>query len=205
VTISFQELASNSKPIVPVIALPSLESALPLADTLSSCGFTMLEITLRTDCALDAIKQLRQQRPELIIGAGTVKNSQQLQQSLDVGAQFIVSPGTDPDMIQQAKAQQVALVPGVMTPSEIMQATNLGMDTVKLFPAALAGGTDFISAMAAVFQGVKFFPTGGVSEDNVNQYLTLPNVICAGGTWLTPASLVSRGDWNKIHEIAQRC
>lgn len=204
-TISFQELACNSKPIVPVIALPSLESALPLADTLSQCGFTMLEITLRTDCALEAIKTLRKQRPELTIGAGTVKNREQLQQALDAGSQFIVSPGTDETMIIAAKNQGVALVPGVMTPSEIMHATNLGMDTVKLFPAALAGGTDFISAMAAVFQGIMFFPTGGVSEDNVNEYLALDNVICAGGTWLTPQSLVSKGDWSRIHEIAQRC
>lgn len=204
-TISFQELARNSKPIVPVIALPSLESALPLADTLSQCGFTLLEITLRTDCALEAIKTLREQRPELTIGAGTVKNCEQLQQALDAGSQFIVSPGTDETMIIAAKNQGVALVPGVMTPSEIMHATNLGMDTVKLFPAALAGGTDFISAMAAVFQGIMFFPTGGVSEDNVNEYLALDNVICAGGTWLTPQSLVSKGDWSRIHEIAQRC
>lgn len=204
-TISFQELAKNSKPIVPVIALPTLESALPLADTLSNCGFTMLEITLRTDCALDAIRLLRRERPDLIIGAGTVKNLQQLEQALEAGSQFIVSPGTDADMIKQAEAKDVALVPGVMTPSEIMAAVNLGLDTVKLFPAELAGGIDFINAMASVFQGVDFFPTGGVSEDNVSQYLALPNVICAGGTWLTPTNLVSKGDWNRIHEIAQRC
>ncbi len=204
-TISFQELAQSGKPIVPVIALPSLECALPLADTLSSCGFTVLEITLRTDCALDAIKLLVDERPELVIGAGTVKTATQLEQTLDAGAQFIVSPGTDADMILHAQERNVALVPGVMTPSEIMVAENLGLDTVKLFPAALAGGTDFISAMGSVFPNIKFFPTGGVSEDNVNTYLALDNVICAGGTWLTPKRLMEKGDWSRIHEIAQRC
>lgn len=204
-TTRFQELATQGKPIVPVIALPTLECALPLADTLSSCGFKVLEITLRTDCALDAIKLLAESRPELVIGAGTVKNRQQLEQTLDAGAQFIVSPGTDAAMIRQAQERNVAVVPGVMTPSEIMVAENLGLDTVKLFPAALAGGTDFIRAMAAVFPAIKFFPTGGVTEDDVNAYLGLPNVICAGGTWLSPAGLMERGDWNRIHEIAQRC
>lgn len=204
-TISFQELAKKSKPIVPVIALPSLECALPLADTLSSCGFNILEITLRTDCALDAIKLLVESRPELVIGAGTVKNIKQLQQTLDAGAQFIVSPGTQAEMIAQANAHGTAIIPGVMTPSEIMVAENLGLDTVKLFPAALAGGTDFIRSMASVFPGMKFFPTGGVSEDDVNSYLALSNVVCAGGTWLTPTSLMEKGDWSRIHEIAQRC
>ena len=201
----FQELAKAGKPIVPVIALPSLDCALPLADTLSSCGFKVLEITLRTDCGLEAIKLLRDSRPELVVGAGTVKNSRQLTQVVAAGAQFVVSPGTDAVMIDQANNHGVALVPGVMTPSEIMTAENHGLDTVKLFPAALAGGTEFISSMNAIFPGLKFFPTGGVSEDNVNQYLALQNVICAGGTWLTPKSLMEKGHWDKIHEIAQRC
>lgn len=204
-TTNFQELASIGKPIVPVIALPTLDCALPLADTLSSCGFKILEITLRTDCGLDAIKLLRDSRPDLVIGAGTVKNSQQLAQVLAAGAQFVVSPGTDGTMIEQANNQGVALVPGVMTPSDIMTAENLGLNTVKLFPAGLAGGTDFITAMNSIFPGLKFFPTGGVSEDNVNQYLALPNVICAGGTWLTPKNLMEKGHWDRIHEIAQRC
>ena len=204
-TTNFQELASIGKPIVPVIALPTLDCALPLADTLSNCGFKVLEITLRTDCGLDAIKLLRDSRPDLVIGAGTVKNSQQLAQVLAAGAQFVVSPGTDGTMIEQANNQGVALVPGVMTPSDIMTAENLGLNTVKLFPAGLAGGTDFITAMNSIFPGLKFFPTGGVSEDNVNQYLALPNVICAGGTWLTPKNLMEKGHWDRIHEIAQRC
>lgn len=204
-TTNFQELASIGKPIVPVIALPTLDCALPLADTLSNCGFKVLEITLRTDCGLDAIKLLRDSRPDLVIGAGTVKNSQQLAQVLAAGAQFVVSPGTDATMIEQANNQGVALVPGVMTPSDIMTAENLGLNTVKLFPAGLAGGTDFITAMNSIFPGLKFFPTGGVSEDNVNQYLALPNVICAGGTWLTPKNLMEKGHWDRIHEIAQRC
>ncbi len=202
---SFRSLMEGRKSIVPVIVLPNLDSALPLADTLSAAGFTTLEITLRTDCALEAIAQLRQARPELVVGAGTVKNPGQLRAALDSGSQFIVSPGTSPELIQGAAARGVPVVPGVMTPSEIMTAENLGLDTVKLFPASLAGGVDFIKAMGAVFPGIGFFPTGGISEDNVDQYLALPNVVCAGGSWLTPGSLVTAGNWDRIHEIAHRC
>lgn len=204
-TSGFQTLIQGSKPIVPVIVLPTLDAALPLADTLASCGFRVLEITLRTECALDAIRLLRDARPELCIGAGTVKNSVQLQQALDAGSHFIVSPGTQPEMIMEAARHQVPLVPGVMTPSEIMTAENLGLDTVKLFPASLAGGTEFLSAMGSVFSGIKFFPTGGVSEDSVNEYLALDNVACVGGSWLTPKKLLLEGHWDKIREIAQRC
>jgi 2-dehydro-3-deoxyphosphogluconate aldolase/(4S)-4-hydroxy-2-oxoglutarate aldolase len=202
---TFKELVSGCKRIVPVISLPSLESALPLADTLGSCGFTVLEITMRTDCALQAIALLRRERPDLIIGAGTVKNLSQLKQAMAAGSQFIVSPGINVEMIKHAQAENVHLVPGVMTPSEIMLAENLGLSTVKLFPASLAGGTDFIQSMSSVFPAISFFPTGGVTEDNVNEYLNLDNVLCAGGTWLTPKKLVENGDWTRIHEIAQRC
>jgi len=200
-----KEFVKHNKRIVPVITLPDLASAIPLADTLSSCGFQVLEITLRTEWALAAIAQLKQERPGLLIGAGTVKNETQLLQSIDAGAEFIVSPGLDAKLVQQAQSNNVQMIPGVMTPTEIMEAENQGLETVKLFPASLAGGADFIRSMASVFPGMSFFPTGGITEDNINDYLNMPNVLCAGGTWLSPIPLLQKGDWNRIHEIALRC
>lgn len=195
----------DNKRIVPVIAIPELEVALPLADTLASCGFTVLEITLRTPCGIDAIRTLREHRPQLIIGAGTVKNAMQQREVLDSGAQFVVSPGLDMAMIELAHHRDIPLVPGIMTATELMTAENAGLPVAKLFPAGLAGGTDFIDAMGPVFPQMAFFPTGGISEENVGDYLSRPNVVCAGGSWLTPAKLLQQRDWAKLHSIASRC
>lgn len=202
---SIEHFFSDNKRIVPVIALPELDLAVPLADTLASCGFTVLEITLRTSCALDAIRLLRAERPRLHIGAGTVKNLEQLEATLAAGAQFIVSPGLDLAMVEKADRHDIPLVPGIMTATELMQAENAGLPVVKLFPAGLAGGTDFIDAMNPVFPHMTFFPTGGISEENVGEYLSRPNVVCAGGSWLTPAKLLQQRDWAKLHSIASRC
>src|SRR5690606_11661726 len=144
---SIKSFFTSNKKIVPVIALPELDMALPLADALSSCGFTVLEITLRTPCALDAIRLIARERPDVTVGAGTVKNMHQFQEAVDAGAGFIVSPGFAPAMVTQARQASLPLVPGIMTASELMQAENLGIPVVKLFPATLAGGTDFIDAM----------------------------------------------------------
>ena len=201
----FEALLTNSKRIIPVIALPDLECALPLAEILSKERFNVLEITLRTPFGLPAIEQLRKDMPEMIIGAGTVKNINHLNDVINAGAHFAVSPGLDADMVKLAQHHKVHLIPGVMTPSEIMLAENLGLNTVKLFPAGLAGGTSFISSMASVFPQMQFFPTGGITEDNINEYLELNNVVCAGGTWLTPKSLLQKQDWSRLHEIALRC
>lgn len=202
---AFENLFQHSKKIVPVITLPAVELALPLMDALSVCGFNVIEITLRTDCAVDAIARIARERPALTIGAGTVKNANQLQAVLDAGARFIVCPGLDLDLVKQSQAANVTLIPGIMTPTELMLAENAGLDVVKLFPATLAGGVDFITAMLAVFPQMKFFPTGGIREDTVNDFLKCENVVCVGGSWLTPAKLLQQQDWNKIQEIASRC
>ncbi len=195
----------QSKRIIPVITLPSADAALPLADVLADSGFKILEITMRTSCALEAIKILRQQRPDLCVGAGTIKDKRQLAQAQAAGSQFIVSPGISEAMITEALANQMDIIPGVMTPSEILLALTLGLTTVKLFPANIAGGPAFIKGMGAVFPEMSFFPTGGITEDTINDYLDLNNVLCAGGTWLTPVPLIEAKNWSKIHEIAQRC
>lgn len=198
-------IVENSKPIVPVITIPNMESVLPLADTLSQSGFKTLEITLRTEFGIPAIELLREQRPDLTVGAGTVKNITQLKSAIAAGSEFIVSPGFDSALVDTANTLGCLLIPGVMSPSEIMSAENHGLTLIKLFPASMAGGVPFIKSMASVFPAMTFFPTGGITEDNVSEYLQLSNVVCAGGTWLTPLSLLESQAWNKIHEIAQRC
>ncbi len=204
-TCSIKPFFTDNKKIVPVISINDAKNALPLADTLAECGFTVLEITLRTPCAIDAIAEIHKHRPNITVGAGTVKNTLQLQTSIDAGAQFIVCPGIDAVIIEKSIAQAVPIVPGIMTPSELMLAENCGLDVVKLFPAGLAGGKDFIRSIHPVFPDLQFFPTGGITEDTVHEYLSLDAVVCAGGTWLTPASLVDAQDWAHIHAIAQRC
>lgn len=201
----FEQMLQQSKKVVPVISLPSLDVALPLMDTLAAGGVTVVEITLRTDCALDAIALLTRERPQLVVGAGTVKNAQQLQAVLTAGARFIVCPGLDLRLVDAAQKASVPILPGIMTPTELMQAENAGLDTVKLFPATLAGGVEFISAMQAVFPTMKFFPTGGIGETTLQDFLNCGNVVCVGGSWLTPAKLLQQQDWTRIREIAARC
>jgi len=202
--IAFEELLTDSKKIVPVVSLPDLELAVPLVETLASCGFNLIEITLRTECALDAISRLSRERPDIVIGAGTVKTCAQLESAVQAGARFIVSPGLDLSMINKADHQNVPIIPGIMTATELMQAENIGLRVAKLFPAMLAGGVDFLSAMQPVFPDMKFFPTGGIREDNLNEFLACENVLCVGGTWLTPTKLVEQQDWAKLREIASR-
>lgn len=201
---SIASLFSSNKRIVPVIALPELDMAIPLADTLASCGFTVLEITLRTDCALNAIRLITKERPNLHVGAGTVKNAEQMEQAIDAGASFIVSPGLDAGMVDTAHRINLPLVPGIMTATELMEAENAGIPVVKLFPASLAGGTDFIDAMKPVFPQMQFFPTGGINEETAADYLSRDNVICIGGSWLTPSRLMQQRDWHRLHEVASR-
>ncbi len=202
---SIDALFADSKKIVPVIALPELDMALPLADTLYACGFKVLEITLRTPCALEAIKTIAQLRPDIVVGAGTVKNALQMEWALEAGAAFIVSPGFDLEMVNQAKVRELPVIPGIMTATELMEAENAGLSVVKLFPATLAGGTDFIDAMKPVFPDIKFFPTGGITEETVGTFLARENVLCVGGSWLTPSRLMQQRDWPRIHEVASRC
>lgn len=195
-------LLKQGKRVVPVITMPSVEDALPMASALAQGGLSVLEITLRTPAGLGAIATLRQQRPELLIGAGTVRSLAELEQAVGAGAQFIVSPGLNPDMVKAADKLQVPIVPGVMTPSEIMQARALGLNLIKLFPALQAGGISFLQAMAAVFPDMTFFPTGGIRPETASDFLALPNVICVGGTWLTPLQAMKQGQWDEITRLA---
>lgn len=177
----------NSATVIPVIVIDELEQALPLAKALYSEGMRVLEITLRTPVGLQAISELREHMPEdAIIGAGTVTNSQQLQQVIDAGAQFAISPGATPALLQAAQDAPIALIPGVATVSEVMQGIDYGLRHFKLFPAAAIGGIALLKSIAGPFPDVRFCPTGGINKSNYQDYLALDNVACVGGSWVLP-------------------
>ncbi len=192
----------NSSPVVPVLVIENLADAVPLANALYSGGLKVLEITLRTECALDAVKQVKEALPQAIVGTGSVVNHETLMQSVDAGADFIVSPGFTGSLIESAKRQGVGILPGVNSPSEIMALMDYGLDAMKFFPAELVGGAPMLKAISGPLPNVVFCPTGGISAANAKQYLSLPNVACVGGSWLAPKDLVAAGDWQAIEKIA---
>ncbi len=191
-------------PVIPVLTLNNAEQALGIANALVKGGLCVLEITLRSDYGLSAIKQLKQALPEAIIGAGTVLNPTQYQACIDAGADFIVSPGSTAELLQFGSQSTVPLLPGVASVSEAMQAMQLGYRRFKLFPAAVVGGVDALKAFAGPLSELKFCPTGGIKPNNAADYLALNNVMCVGGTWLTPKSLTDAKDWHAVHQLALR-
>ncbi|MCU4677367.1 bifunctional 4-hydroxy-2-oxoglutarate aldolase/2-dehydro-3-deoxy-phosphogluconate aldolase [Catenovulum sp. 2E275] len=193
----------NAGKVVPVLVFKKLEHALPVAEALLEGGIRVLEITLRTECALDAIKLISEKLPEAITGAGTVTNATQLQAVEDHGAQFAISPGLTPDLLTAANQGKTALLPGIASISEMMLGLDHGYDCFKFFPAEANGGVKSLKAIGGPFPNVNFCPTGGISPDNFKEYLALPNVRCVGGSWLVPNDAVEAGDWKKITELAK--
>lgn len=191
-----------SVPVMPVIEIPSLDCALPLAEALSAGGIQTLEITLRSDDALAAIELLATRCPGLLIGAGTVTNVHQYQQAVNAGAKFAISPGLTSQMLVLAGGE-IPLIPGVMTPSDVLVALNAGFTAMKLFPASIVGPA-FTAAMFGPFPEVVFCPTGGISRDNMRRYLGLPNVLCVGGSWLAPRALIADKNWAEIRRLAEQ-
>jgi 2-dehydro-3-deoxyphosphogluconate aldolase / (4S)-4-hydroxy-2-oxoglutarate aldolase len=189
-------------PVIPVLKIEHLEDAVPLATALVEGGLPVLEVTLRSDIALEAIRLIRAEVPAARVGAGTVTNPTNLQQALDAGSEFIFTPGATPLLLQAALAASVPMVPGIQTVSEMMVALDLGYQRFKFFPAAAAGGTAILNAIAGPFPQVRFCPTGGIRIGNAHEYLSLANVMCVGGTWLTPDNLIERKDWAAIRELA---
>ena len=188
--------------VVPVIAIDSLEAALPLADALIAGGLPVVEITFRTQAAASVIKKLASERPQLLLGAGTVLTCEQARAAKECGAQFAVAPGLNPDTVRPAQDLGLPFAPGVATPSEVEQAMALGCRTLKFFPAGALGGVDMLKALAAPYghTGVRFMPTGGVKTDNLAQYLALNCVAAAGGTWIATQSDLAQGNWDIIRE-----
>ncbi len=191
-------------PVIPVITIERVEDAVPLARALVSGGLRLLEITLRTAAGRDAAAAIIAEVPEAVVGIGTVLTPQDLARSHDLGARFALSPGATPELLDAAAASDLPFMPGVATASELMAAFARGFDIVKFFPAVPAGGVAALKALGGPFPQVRFCPTGGVSEDNAAEWLALPNVVVVGGSWLTPASEIRGGAWDRITERARR-
>ncbi|MFP6013933.1 bifunctional 4-hydroxy-2-oxoglutarate aldolase/2-dehydro-3-deoxy-phosphogluconate aldolase [Helicobacter pylori] len=191
-------------PIVPVVVIENIKDAVPLAQSLIEGGIPIIEVTLRSSCALEAIELIAKNVPKMRVGAGTILNPTQLEQAQNRGAEFLISPGLTIKLLEHAKKKDMPLIPGVSSSSEVMQALELGYSTLKFFPAEYCGGVKLLNAFNGPFKGVKFCPTGGISADNMRSYLNLENVLCVGGSWLTPKNLIQNKEWDKITEICKR-
>ncbi|MBE0464625.1 MAG: bifunctional 4-hydroxy-2-oxoglutarate aldolase/2-dehydro-3-deoxy-phosphogluconate aldolase [Halomonadaceae bacterium] len=189
--------------VIPVITIERLEDAVPLGRALVEGGLSVLEITLRTDCALEAIKRMKKELTGASIGVGTVLTPAQYRQAEEVGADFVVSPGTTEALYRYGIESPVPMLPGVSTVSELMTGWQYGYRRFKFFPAESSGGVKALKAFGAPIPGARFCPTGGITVDNAASYLALPNVMCVGGSWLTPSKLVEAEDWDAIRKLAQ--
>ncbi|WP_187908066.1 bifunctional 4-hydroxy-2-oxoglutarate aldolase/2-dehydro-3-deoxy-phosphogluconate aldolase [Helicobacter pylori] len=191
-------------PIIPVVVIEDIKDAVPLAQSLVEGGIQIIEVTLRSSCALEAIELIAKNVPKMRVGAGTILNPTQLEQAQNRGAEFLISPGLTIKLLEHAKKKDMPLIPGVSSSSEVMQALELGYSALKFFPAEYCGGVKLLNAFNGPFKGVKFCPTGGISTDNMHSYLNLENVLCVGGSWLTPKNLIQNKEWDKIAEICKR-
>ena len=190
-------------PVIPVYTPASVEEAVRVASALVRGGLPVIEVTLRTPAALDAIRAVARDVPGAIVGAGTVLDAAQVEAVRAAGAAFGVSPGATPRLLAAIKANQLPFLPGIATASELMQGLEAGLDTFKFFPAVPAGGVAMLSSFAGPFAQVKFCPTGGITPDTAPDFLRLPNVICLGGSWLTPKAAITAGDWATIEMLAR--
>ena len=190
-------------PVVPVLTITELQHAVPLARALSTGGLRVLEITLRTPVALAAIEAIRRAVPEAMVGAGTLTRAVDFAAADRAGAQFGVTPGLTPDLASAARGARFPLLPGAMTPTEVIAARAAGFDVLKLFPAQHAGGIGLLQALSAPFPDVSFCPTGGITPLNAPDYLALANVICVGGSWFAPQALLAEADWTGIEALAR--
>ncbi len=193
------------RPIIPVIVIDDADDALPLAEALLAGGMDVIEVTFRTAAAADAIERIAKKFPEMLLGAGTVLTEEQAQRALDAGVTFGLAPGLNPAIVNYFKKADTLFIPGIMTPSEIEQALSLGCKMLKFFPAGPAGGPKMLSALAGPYasQGIKVCPTGGVSLDNMNEYLSLPIVSNVGGSWLATKQQIADKQWSVITEQAK--
>lgn len=189
--------------IVPVVVLDDAKDAAPLAKALMEGGLPCAEVTFRTAAAADVIKNMTEAYPEILVGAGTVLTTEQVDRAVTAGAKFIVSPGLNPEVVKYCLVKGIPVTPGTQTPSEMEQALALGLDFVKFFPAEPAGGLPFIKAMAAAYVNLKFMPTGGISAKNVREYLAYDKILACGGSWMVKGSLVEAGKFDEITKLVK--
>lgn len=189
--------------IVPVVVLESPEDAVPLARALCEGGLPCAEVTFRTEVAEESIRRMTETFPEMLVGAGTVLTTQQVDRAVKAGARFIVSPGFDPEIVDDCLEKEIPVFPGCITPSEIAQAVKRGLDTIKFFPAEPFGGVATIKALAAPYVGLKFMPTGGINSANLKEYLSCPSVIACGGSWMVKNDLIRAGAFDQIQALTR--
>ena len=199
---TIESILSRS-PVIPVIVIDRLEQAIPLAQALVDGGLPVLEVTLRSAVALQAISEIAGAVPDAIVGIGTVTRPEQFRQAIDAGASFAVSPGLTDHLLAASQQVEIPFLPGVFSPAEAMRASEHGFNTLKLFPTRQAGGIGMLKALSGPLPDLRFCPTGGIDADNFGDYLGLPNVICVGGSWVCPANAVHNHDWDAIRQLAQ--
>lgn len=198
---AFEKLKAT--PVVPLIQAKDTGIAVETVNALISGGLSTIEVVLRTPESADCLEKIAQSCPQAFVGAGTVLTLDQAKDSIARGAQFIVCPGLDDQIVTYCQNNSVPVFPGTMTASEIQHAWNLGLKAVKFFPASLAGGTPMLKAFSSVFQGMHFMPTGGINTGNLQEYLSLPKVLACGGSWLTPAAEIEAGNFAALTTLAQ--
>ena len=189
-------------PVVPVVVVDDLAQAVPVARALVAGGLPVIELTLRTSVALDEIRAIADEVPEILVGAGTVLTPGQAKEARDAGAQFLVSPGATPSLLAGLADTGLPFLPGTATVSEVLAVLEAGWTEMKFFPAEASGGTAFLSSVASPVPAARFCPTGGITAATAASYLTLPNVGCVGGSWLTPKDALASGDWARVERLA---
>ncbi|MCH1975378.1 bifunctional 4-hydroxy-2-oxoglutarate aldolase/2-dehydro-3-deoxy-phosphogluconate aldolase [Muricomes sp. OA1] len=189
--------------IVPVVVLNDAKDAAPLAKVLREGGLPCAEITFRTEAAEESIRIMVQEYPDMIVGAGTVLTTEQADKAVEAGAKFIVSPGLNPKVVQHCQDKGIPIVPGVNNPGQIEQALELGLDTVKFFPAEASGGLNMIKSMSAAYTNMMFMPTGGINIKNLNEYLAFDKIVACGGSWMVKSDLIQNGSFEKIKELTR--
>ncbi|MDV6303732.1 MULTISPECIES: bifunctional 4-hydroxy-2-oxoglutarate aldolase/2-dehydro-3-deoxy-phosphogluconate aldolase [Rhodococcus] len=190
-------------PVIPVVVIENLDHAVPIARALVAGGVPVIELTLRTPVALDAIERIAAEVPDILVGAGTIITPGQAKQAADAGAQFLVSPGCTPSLTKSMRDTGLPHLPGAATVSEVLTLLEAGYTELKFFPAEASGGANFLKSIHSPIPAARFCPTGGISTENASTYLALPNVGCVGGSWLTPGSAVAQEDWDAVTRLAE--
>jgi 2-dehydro-3-deoxyphosphogluconate aldolase / (4S)-4-hydroxy-2-oxoglutarate aldolase len=189
-------------PVIPVVVIEELAHAVPVARALVEGGLPVIELTLRTPVALEAMRAISAEVPEIVLGAGTVTSPELAKASAAAGASFLVSPGATPRLLDGMLETELPFLPGTATVSEVLAVLETGLTSMKFFPAAASGGAAFLASLPTVVPTARFCPTGGIRTSNARTYLDLPNVGCVGGTWITPADALAAGDWGRVRDLA---
>lgn len=199
---TIEEIFAELK-VVPVVVLDDVKDAEPLAKALVEGGLPCAEVTFRTEAAAESIRIMTEVYPDMLVGAGTVLTTEQVDKAVESGAKFIVSPGFDPEIVDYCIGKNIPVFPGCISPSEVAQAVKRGLKVVKFFPAEQSGGLAMIKAMAAPYHMLKFMPTGGINTENLKEYLACDKILCCGGSWMVKGDMIKAGEFEKIKKLTQ--